>query len=166
MFRLLGILTVGNLLCGGRHHHRAIRRGLMYGALLGYLANRDYDMNRVRREAREAARQARHAAREAARNVREEIRNARREVRNARNAEYVRQAEERRETVRPEKKAEAANVIRALPTSGTNEAKEIEELVGDLERNSGTGATAADVPTIDFPEEDGKYHTARKYGYA
>ncbi len=163
MFRLLGILTVGNLLCGGRHHHRAIRRGLMYGALLGYLANRDYDMNRVRREAREATWQARHAAREAARNVREEIRNARREVRNA---EYVRQAEERRETVHPEKKAEPVQVIHALPTSGTNEAKEIEELVGDLDRNSGTGATAADVPTIDFPEEDGKYHTTRKYGYA
>ena len=163
MFRLFGILTVGNLLFGGHHHHyhhhRAIRRGLMYGALLGYLANRDYDMNRVRRETREAARQARHAAREAARNVREEIRNAR-------NAEYVRQAEERRETVRPEKEAEAANVIRALPTSGTNEAKEIEELVGDLERNSGTGAMASDVPTIDFPEEEGKYHTTRKYGYA
>ena len=159
MLRLLGILTVGNLLFGGHHHRRAIRRGLFFGALLGYLANRDFDMNRVRREARETARKARHAAREAARSVREEIRNARR-------AEYGRPAAERRETVRQENNAEPVNVVRALPTSGTNEAREIEELVGDLERSSGTGTMAADVPTIDFPEEDEKYDAARKYGYA
>ena len=159
MLRLLGILTVGNLLFGGHHHRRAIRRGLFFGALLGYLANRDYDMNRVRREARETARNARHAAREAARSFREEIRNARK-------AECDRpQTTGYRETVRPEKKAEPVNVVRALPTSGTNEAREIEELVGDLERNSAAGTMAADVPTIDFPEDDGKYNAARKYGY-
>ena len=28
-----------------------------------------------------------------------------------------------------------------------------------------TAAMAADVPTIDFPEEDEKYHASRRYGY-
>ena len=56
MFRLLGILTVGNLLFGGGHHRRSLRRGLLFGALLGYLANKDFDMDRVQKEARDAAR--------------------------------------------------------------------------------------------------------------
>lgn len=160
MLRLLGILTIGNILFGGRHHRRSMRRGLMLGALLGYLANRDFDAGRVRRDARETARKARHAAREAARAVREEIRNARR-------AAYDdRPVAERRETVRPEENPGTSDTIRALPTSGTREAKEIEELVDDMARNTGTAAMAADVPTIDFPEEDEKYHAARKYGYA
>ena len=159
MFRLFGILTIGNLLFGGGHHRRAIRRGLFLGALLGYLSNRDFDMNRMRREAHETARKARYAAREATRTVREEIRNARKAGYDRRTAEY-------RDTVRPEAKPETANTIHALPTSGTNEAREIEELVGDLEKNTGTASTAPDVPTIDFPEEDEKYHATRKYGYA
>ena len=46
MLRLLGILSLGNLLFGGRHTRRALRRGLLLGALLGYFANRDFDMNR------------------------------------------------------------------------------------------------------------------------
>ena len=78
MFRLLGILSLGHLLFGGRHHHRALRRGLLFGVLLGYFANRDFDMNRVQEDAREAARKARRTAHEAARAARREIRNVRR----------------------------------------------------------------------------------------
>ena len=158
MLRLFGILTIGNLLFGRRHHHRALRRGLLFGALLGYLSNRDFDMNRVRREAHETARKARSAAREAARAFREEIRSARK-------AEYDRWDAEDRDTTYTEQKADAVQEIRALPTSGTHEAKEIEELVEDMARNSGTAAAAANIPTIDFPEEGGKYDVSRKYGY-
>ena len=67
---------------------------------------------------------------------------------------------------RTERQEEAVQEIRALPTSGTREAKEIEELVDDMARNTATAAMAANVPTIDFPEEDGKYDASRKYGYA
>ena len=74
MFRLLGFLTLGNLLFGGRHHRRALRRGILFGALLGFLANRDFDMNRVRDEVRDTARKAGNAARKAANTVRDEIR--------------------------------------------------------------------------------------------
>ena len=40
-----------------------------------------------------------------------------------------------------------------------------EELVAELERNARTAAMAADVPTIHFPEEDGKYNASDKYLY-
>ena len=40
-----------------------------------------------------------------------------------------------------------------------------EELVAELERNARTAAMAADVPTIHFPEEDGKYNASGKYLY-
>ena len=77
MLRLLGILSLGNLLFGGRHHRRALRRGLLLGALLGYAANRDFDLNRVQEDVRETAEKARRTVREAARAARKEIRNAR-----------------------------------------------------------------------------------------
>ena len=63
MLRLLGILTLGNLLFGGRHHRRALGRGLLFGALLGYLANRDFDADRVAEDIREKARKAKAATR-------------------------------------------------------------------------------------------------------
>lgn len=43
-----------------------------------------------------------------------------------------------------------------------NEALLNRELVAELERNARTAAMAADVPTIDFPEEE-KYNASRKY---
>ena len=78
--------------------------------------------------------------------------------------------EERPETIRAEIKARKEETrqekteIRALPVSGVNEAKEIRELADELDRDARTAAMAADVPTIDFPEEDEKYFSARKYG--
>ena len=46
MLRLLGILTLGNMIFGGRrchcHHHRrgGLGRGLLFGALIGLFASR------------------------------------------------------------------------------------------------------------------------------
>ena len=138
MFRLLGILTVGNLLFGGGHHRRSLRRGLLFGALLGYLANKDFDMDRVQKEARDAARKARKTAHKAARAVREEIRNARKAAHDRQIAEHLdrirAEAEARkteREARRAEKdteKAETTNQFPALPQSGTREAQVIREL--------------------------------------
>ena len=176
MFRLLGILSLGNLLFGGRHHRRALRRGLLLGALLGYFANRDFDMNRVQEEVRETAEKAKRTAREAARAVRKEIHNARRAERDERIAERLetihaeaeaRRAErEARKAAREEREAEAFRTLHALPECDTREAKEIRELADDLERDAGTAAMAANVPTIQFPEEDEQFDTSRKYGYA
>ena len=147
MLRLLGILSLGNLLLGGQHHRRALRRGVLLGALLGYFANRDFDMNRVQEDVRETARKAEKTAREAVRAVRREIRDA-------------------RKAAREEQKTETGSrEVYALPECDTREAKEIRDLAEDLERDARTAAMAADVPVIQFPDEDEKYHASRKYGY-
>ena len=183
MLRLLGILTLGNLLFGGRHHRRALRRGLLFGALLGYLANRDFDADRVAEDVRKAAGNVKRTAGDAVRAAKREIRKAEHDRRVAEIHERVdaRRAEReerlnalhagiearkaRREETRRAKREQAARKVCALPVSGTNEAKVIRELTEDLERDARTAAMAADVPVIDFPEEDGKYHSTGKYGY-
>jgi len=185
MLRLLGILSLGHLLFGGRHHH--LRRGILFGALLGFLANKNFDTNRVAEDVREKARKAERTARDAVRAAKREIRNAAHDRRveeihervEARRAER----EERLKEIHAEIEARKArreeahrvevcnteqvqNVVHALPNCGTNEAKVIRELTEDLERNARTAAMAADVPTIEFPEDDEKYFSSRKYGYA
>ncbi len=180
MLRLLGILSLGHLLFGGRHHR--LRRGILFGALLGFLANRNFDTDRVAEDVRQATRDARRAARDAVRTAKQEIRKAAHDRKAAEIHERIdarkAEREERLKAIHAEiearkaRKAEgrnagqAQNVVRALPVSGTNEAKEIRELAEDLERDARTAAMAADVPTIDFPEDDEKYFSSRKYGYA
>lgn len=173
MFRLLGILTLGNLLFGGHHHHlrRSLRRGLLFGALLGWLANRDFDADRVREDVRHTVRDARRTARKAMHAAREELRDARREEREERHERVRERVEEIRaeaEARRAEREVRKAETVEAQPAPAYTgkEAREIEELAADLERNAATAAMASDVPTIDFPDEDGKYDSARKYGYA
>ncbi len=190
MFRLLGILTLSELLLGGRHRRHSLGRGLLFGALLGYLANRDFDMDRVKRDAgkaakearktahevRKATREARKAAHEALKAAKHEIRDARRAERDLRVKEHLdaihaelaarKAAREEGKTVRGSGDTEASAEIRGLPEYGINEALEIQELEKDMERNTKTAAMAADVPMIQFPEEDEKYHASRKYGYA
>ena len=173
MFRLLGILTLGNLLFGGHHHHlrRSLRRGLLFGALLGWLANRDFDADRVREDVRHTVRNARRTARKAMHAAREELRDARREEREERHERVRERVEEIRaeaEARRAEREVRKAETVEAQPAPAYTgkEAREIEELAADLERNAATAAMASDVPTIDFPDEDGKYDSARKYGYA
>ena len=183
MLRLLGILTLGNLLFGGRHHRRALGRGLIFGALLGYLANKDFDADRVADDIREKARKAERTARDAVRAARQEIRKAKYDRRaagihekaEARRAEReerldalraeIEARKARREEARQAERKQAAGRVYALPACGTNEAKAIRELTEDLERDARTATMAADVPVIDFPEGDGKYDSSRKYGY-
>ena len=195
MLRLLGILSLGHLLFGGRHHR--LRRGIFLGGLLGFLASRHFDTDRAAEEVRKAARNARRTARDAARTARREIRHtlhdrkideihekidARRaereerlnalhaeiEARKSRRAEAreteVQNVEVRNAEVRSTALEQSA--VRALPVCNTNEAKEIRELAEGLERDARTAAMAAGVPTIDFPDEDGKYFSSGKYGYA
>jgi len=193
MLRLLGLLSLGHLIFGRR---RRFGRGLLLGALLGYLAHRNFDADRVAEDVRETAWKAKRAAREAVRAARQEMHRAehdrkaaeireqidtmraeREERLNVINAEH----EERRKAIhaeiearkarreaarRAEAQEKALHEVRALPVSGTNEAKEIRELAESLERDARTAAMAANVPTIEFPDEDGKYDSARKYGYA
>ena len=180
MLRLLGILSLGHLIFGGRRHR--LRRGILFGALLGFLANRDFDTERAAGDVHQAARNARRAARDAVRTARQEIRKAAHDQKIAEIHERIdarkAEREERLNAIHAEieaRKAKKAEVriakqeqdtVRALPVSGTNEAKEIQDLEEGLERDARTAAMAANVPTIEFPDEDGKYFPSGKYGYA
>ena len=73
MLRLLGILSMGNLLFGGQHHRRALRRGLLFGALLGFLAHNDFDSDRAEESIRKTARDVRKTVSKAARDIRREL---------------------------------------------------------------------------------------------
>ncbi len=190
MLRLLGLLSLGNLLFGGRHHRRMLRRGLFFGAILGYLAHKDFDMEQVEEDARNAARTVKRTVHEAAKAAKREIRDARKAEHfnkvqadiEARKAEHDRRMAERMDAIHAEaearraarearkaehemRKAETSHKTHALPECDTREAKAIRELAEDLERDARTAAMAADVPTIQFPEDDEKYYSARKYGY-
>ena len=118
----------------------------------------------------------------------EEVR-ARQEEREQRKAERLnntlermeahRALQEERRTEREQQKAEQADnaytrmetvharhpEVDAEARPAGNEALLNRELVADLERNARTAAMAADVPTIHFPEEDGKYNASGKYLY-
>ncbi|MBR5959556.1 MAG: hypothetical protein IKZ98_01045 [Clostridia bacterium] len=52
--------------------------------------------------------------------------------------------------------------VQVEPKTEGNEVLLNRELVADLERNARTAAMAADVPTINFPEEE-KYYASKKY---
>ena len=175
MLRLLGILFLGRLFFGRRHHH--LRRGILLGGLLGYLAHRDFDADRVAEDVRKAARKVGRTTRDAVKAAKREIRKAAHEqkaaeihekieVRKAEREERLNALHAEIEARKAAQKTHSEPAAYALPTSGTNEAREIRELTEDLERNARTAAMAADVPTIDFPEEeDEKYYSSRKYGY-
>lgn len=187
MLRLLGILAIGNLLFGGHHRRRALRRGLFLGGLLGYLASKHFDTEKVKEDARNAAENARRAAHDARHAAREAARAVRREIHDARRAERRQDVEERLEEIRA--RAEARRAARneaataaattttttttttaaALPPVGLPDSAipildDSKTLVEDLERDARTAAMAADVPMINFPEEaEEKYYSARKY---
>ena len=170
MLRLLGFLSLGHLLFGGRRH--SLRRGLLLGALLGYLASRDFDAEHAAHDVRKAARNAQRTARDAVRAVKREVRKAEHDrkaaeihekihARKAEREERLNAVRQRTDAVKEARSAYSEPAVQALPASGTKEAKVIRELAEDLERDA--RKMAAHVPTIDFPDEDGKYFSSVKY---
>lgn len=190
MLRLLGILALGNMISGGHHHRRRLARrlgrDLLLGALLGSLAA-GRSGRHVEEDLREAARSAKKSVRKAAKKVKKELRDARKAEHERRIAEHLdavhaeiaaRKAarEERLNALRAEIEAGKAQQelrrnsrepgVRDEQPDGTGEAETIRALVMDLERDARAAAASADVPTIQFPEEEEKYHSSGKYGYA
>ena len=62
-----------------------------------------------------------------------------------------------------QKTAESVREVQAKPEPLDYESLSNRDLVDDLERDARTAAMVANVPTIQFPEEDDKYFSARKY---
>lgn len=110
MLRLLGILSLGHLLLGGRHHR--LRRGLFLGGLLGFLASRHFDTDRAAEDIRDAARNARRTAHDAARTAHDAARTARREIRHAMHDRKVDEIHEKIDARRAERE-ERLNALHA-----------------------------------------------------
>ena len=191
MFRLFGLLALGNLIFGGGHHHRQsgrhLGKGILLGALLGFLWNKGNAVDHVEGDIRETVRKAQKAARKAVKKAKKEIRDARKTTRDKRIAEHLEAVHEEiaaRKAARTEhmsavrqeieackaqsrqRQANRNICVKAVQAGTGNESEEIQELVEDLERNARTAAMASSVPTIQFPEDDEKYHSARKYEFA
>ncbi len=189
MLRLLGILALGNMISGGHHHRRLARhlgRDLLLGALLGYLAA-GRGGRHVEEDLREAARSAEKSVQNAAGKVKKELRDARKAEHERRIAEHL-DAVHTEIAARKAAREECLNALRAEieagneqhefgknsrepgmrdeRSDGSSEAETIRALVTDLERDARAAAAAAAVPTIQFPEEEEKYHSSGKYGYA
>ena len=170
MFSLLGALFVGACVIG-RHSFRALTRGVLFGVLIGIFGKRNFDMNRVREDVHDKVRDVRRTVKKAVKDAKKEMRDtgkAQRAAWEGRVAERLERAEARKaqESRRTEAAAVPAEpVVMEIPGNG-NEALENRELVEELERNVRTAAMAADVPVIEFPEEDDRYFSAKKYGYA
>ena len=188
---LLGIFVFRMLF-----NRRSALRGLIVGGLIGFFAHRHFEQEPVREETREEDREGRkedwrmredevraEARREAHEEKRREI-HARIEARKAEKARRLEEIHDRidarreqrlseiraeaeaRRARREGRKAEPAAEVKAeAPYTGT-EAQDNRNLVDGLERETRTAAMMRDVPVIQFPEEDEKYHASRKYGYA
>ena len=156
MLRLLGILTIVNWLFGGHHHRRSLRRGILFGAILGFFAHRNFDTEHAAGEVRERTQRSRETIRETVREVKQEIRDAQKEIRESQKADR-----EVREAGREARQDEAVIPVR----EASAEAAANESLVEDLEQYARTAAMMSDVPVIHFPEEDPKYNSSKKYGY-
>lgn len=194
MLRLLGILGLGHLLLGGRRHSRALRGGLLFGLLFGILARNDSDREQMEQGLHEKGRMVREKARDVRRSVRHAVKEAKKEIRNRRRREREQAAADRLETIHAEREARrterkqiladrleaihaerearrtkekrmTAPAVQAKPAEPAETPENRAPLSGP-ERHAGMAAILANVPTLQFPEDDPKYHSARKYGYA
>ena len=157
MLRFLGILSLGHLFFGGRHHH--LRRGILFGALLGWLANRDFDTDRAAEDVRRAARTVRRTAHDAVRAARREIRNAAHDRRTAEIHERIdrkkAEHEEHLRAVRAEieaRKAEREERLRAVRAGAdARKARREEDRKAQAERK-GCGTVVQALPECDTKE--------------
>ena len=153
MLRLLGILSLGNLLFGGRHHGRMLRRGLLFGALFGFLAHNDFDMNRVEEDIRNTAEKVKSTVSGAAKTAKQEMREARKAEHDqrvadhlnkvhadmeARKAEHDRRMAERMEAIRAE--AEARRAARAARRADRENARPSRQITALPECNGDSRA--------------------------
>lgn len=132
------------LVCDGIRAQRSLRKAMGIKQPVGKV-----------RKIGKAIRKAVKAAARECRETREYTREFHREMREAR----WEAQEERLE----QEKAESVREVQAKQEPLDYESLSNRDLVDDLERDARTAAMAANVPTIEFPEEDDKYFSARKY---
>lgn len=118
----------------------------LFGVLLFLLIRNNFDVQGVKKDARRIARGIRKILKDLGRGIRKGVQEGKQQAEAKENRELLKETEQ-------EGKQQA-------------EAKENMELLKEMEQKAGTAAMLANVPTIDFPADDPKYDSSRKYMYA
>ena len=123
----------------------------LFGVLLFLLIRNNFDLQGVKKDARKIARGIRKILKDLVRAVRNAAQEGKQKAAEPRQADPAR--------------ADAESIVSAAPAEQA-EVKENMELLKKMEQKAGTAAMLAKVPTIDFPADDPKYDSSRKYMYA
>lgn len=124
---------------------------ILVGVFAFLLIRNHFELQGVAKDVRMIARSVRKIAKDLIRTVRQAVKDAKKE------------AAETRETA-PEQISKVTEVHEEQPAQP--EAQQNDDLLKDLEKNARTAAMMASVPTIDFPKDDPKYDSSKKYMYA
>ena len=128
---------------------------LLFGAFLYLLIKNQFDMQGVKKDARKIAKYLMNALRGAGKTIHSAVDEAKKQKAAA---QAVRQAAEAVQSA----PAQPAPEVRAV----SPETRENNQLLKDLEQHSSIAAMLANVPVLNFPEDDPKYDSSRKYNYA
>ncbi len=118
----------------------------LFGVLFFLLIRNNFDVQGVKKDARRIARGIRKILKDLGREIRKGVQEGKQQAEAKENRGLLKEMEQ-------EGKQQA-------------EAKENMELLKEMEQKAGTAAMLANVPTIDFPADDPKYDSSRKYMYA
>ena len=129
---------------------------LLFGAFLYLLIKNQFDMQGVKKDARKIAKYLMKALQGAGKTIHNAVDEAKKQKAAA---QAVRQAAE---AVQQSAPAQPAPEVRAV----SPETRENNQLLKDLEQHSSIASMLASVPVLNFPEDDPKYDSSRKYNYA
>ena len=128
---------------------------LLFGAFLYLLIKNQFDMQGVKKDARKIAKAIMKALQGAGKTIHNAVDEAKKQKAAA---QAVRQAAEAVQAA----PAQPAPEVRAV----SPETQENNQLLKDLEQHSSIASMLANVPVLNFPEDDPKYDSSRKYNYA
>ncbi len=128
---------------------------LLFGAFLYLLIKNQFDMQGVKKDAHKIAKAIMKALQGAGKTIHGAVEEAKKQKAAA---QAVRQAAEAVQAA----PAQPAPEVRAV----SPETRENNQLLKDLEQHSSIASMLASVPVLNFPEDDPKYDSSRKYNYA
>ena len=121
---------------------------LLFGAFLYLLIKNQFDMQGVKKDARKIAKYILNALQGAGKTIHNAVEEA------------------KKQKAAPAQAAPAQPAPEARAVTVSPETQENNQLLKDLEKNSSIAAMLANVPVLNFPEDDPKYDSSRKYNYA
>ena len=124
---------------------------ILVGVLLALIVRNGSDTQGMAKDVRGIVRVLRKTIKDISRAARHALKENQRRTRETKNTD-------------PEKEAGAENAHAAKPEQP--ETRECKALMKEMEQHANIAAILAEVPTIDFPADDPKYESSRKYTYA